>query len=74
MAFTEANLAAVEDAIITVSAGGVAEIADGLGNKTRFQDLAALLKLKEVIEKDIFKSARTSGFDKMKFATKQSLT
>lgn len=72
MAFTAENLAQIEAAIITVASGGVAEISDGLGNKVRYSSIDELTKLKGIIEKDIFQSARTSGFDKFKFASKES--
>ena len=70
MAFTAAQLAQVESAIITVAAGGVAEIRDAFGNSTRYTSLPDLLALKEAMVDDISIDARTSGVDKFKFASK----
>lgn len=71
MAFTSSQLTQVESAIITVGAGGVAEIEDAFGNRTRYTSLAELLKLKEIIEADINKSAATTGMDKFEFVAKE---
>lgn len=70
MAFSASDLTSVESAIITVGAGGVAEIEDAFGNRTRYTSLVDLLKLKKVIEDDLVRDARTSGFDKFKFVAK----
>jgi hypothetical protein len=70
MAFNNTQLVQVEAAIIVVAAGGVAEIQDAFGNKTRYQSVKELLDLKKIIEDDVAANARTSGFDKYKFAVK----
>lgn len=70
MAFSSSDLSSVESAIITVAAGGVAEIRDAFGNSTKYTDLDALMRLKKLIQDDLVKDARTSGIDKFKFTQK----
>ena len=70
MAFTAAQLAQVESAIVTVGAGGVAEIQDAFGNKTKYSTIEELLKLKSAMEDDVTVNARTSMVDKLKFTAK----
>lgn len=66
MAFTAAQLAATETAIASLAAGAQ-EVEDAFGNRVRKPDLDGLIKLKGIMEKDVAKSARTSGFDKFQF-------
>jgi len=70
MAFTASDLAQVEAAILAVAAGGVYEIEDSFGNKTRYSDLNQLLKVKDTMEKDIANAGRSSGMEKHKFVAK----
>lgn len=70
MAFTASQLSQIESAIITVAAGGVAEIEDAFGNKTKYTSLDQLMKLKKLIEDDIARNSRDSWIDKGKFSAK----
>lgn len=69
MAFTAEQLAATESAIAALSAGAQ-EVQDAFGNRVRKPELKQLIALKRLMEEDISKTARTSGFDKFKFGTK----
>jgi len=70
MAFTAAQLTEVESAIVTVGAGGVSEIEDAFGNRTKYSSIEQLLKLKAAMMDDIKRNSRTSWVDKGKFAQK----
>lgn len=69
MAFTAEELSATERAIAALAAGAQ-EVEDAFGNRVRKPDLDGLIKLKRVMEQDVAKVSRTSGFDKFQFKEK----
>lgn len=70
MAFSQEQLAATETAIAALAAGAQ-EVEDAFGNRVRKPDLNGLIKLKKLMEEDVRKTNRTSGFDKVKFVPKK---